>query len=158
MEKNACFRAAGVKLRIGRVHVFISITPLLPAPLIGLHLCKQTRAVIIHIPVQMPLMELVQFLRTLPWNMCVSEQFPQYMSILAFDQRIVVAMSSSGFGKFNAKFLQAVQLPDSSHTRNRCRCENPSTSNGNVSNTCLQRRDQIQLRDPFPPKPPLQTA
>ena len=60
----------------------ISERYLIPAPLIHLHLCKQTRSVIIHIPVQMPLMELVQLRRTLPRNMCVSEQLPHHMPFL----------------------------------------------------------------------------
>ena len=100
-----------LELFIGRLYILISITPLLPTPLIHLHLCKQARSVIIHIPVQMQLMELVQLRRTLPRNMCVSEQFPQHMAILAFDQRIVVAMPGSGFGKFNAKFFQQFSHP-----------------------------------------------
>ena len=41
----------------------------------------------------------------------MSEQFPQHMTILAFDQRIVVAMPGSRFGKFNAKFFQQFSHP-----------------------------------------------
>ena len=50
--------------------------------------------------------QLVQRRRTLPGYKCVSDQFPQLVTILAFHQRIFVAMSGSGFGDFNVQFFQ----------------------------------------------------
>ena len=79
-------------------------------------------------------MELVQRRRTLPGNVCVSEQFPQHMTILVFHQCIVVATPGLGFGKFNAKFLQQFSHPVV-HIFTDVVAVKTTTSNGNMSNS-----------------------
>ena len=79
--------------------------------------------------------QLVHRRRTLPGYKCVSDQFPQLVTILAFHQRIFVAMSGSGFGDFNVQFFQLFSHPII-HIFTAVVAVKPAISNGNMSNNC----------------------